>query len=76
MSESDKHKIIHIDEADRGLCYYCGKPAGLKVGLWSDMPEIEEGSKQSWREILICRDCNDKHNWIDEQELPDTYIGY
>lgn len=76
MSESNKHKIVHVDEADRGLCYYCGKPAGLKVGLWSDTSQAGEDSGQSWRAILICRDCNDKHKWVDEQELPDTYIGY
>ena len=76
MSDPNKHKIVHIDESDRGLCYYCGKPAGLKVGLWTDTSQVSEDTGQSWRAILICRDCNDKHRWVDEQELPDTYIGY
>lgn len=75
MSKSEKHKTAHVDEADRGLCYYCGKPAVLKVGLWSEHSPSEE-VKESWRAILICRNCNERHKWVDEQELPDTYIGY
>lgn len=76
VSKTEKHKVIHVDESDRGLCYYCGKPALLKVGLWADVSPVAEESKQSWRAILICKSCNDKHRWIDEQELPDTYLGY
>ncbi len=76
MSKEEKHKVIHVDESDRGLCYYCGKPAFLKVGLWADVSPVAEDTGQSWRAILICRGCNAKHKWIDEQELPDTYLGY
>ncbi len=76
MSSKEKHKTVHIDEADRGLCYYCGKPASFKVGLWTDVSPMAEDVKQSWRAILICRDCNARHRWVDEQELPDTYLGY
>jgi len=75
MSSKSKHKTIHVDEADRGLCY-CGKPASFKVGLWADVPPTAEDVKQSWCAILICRDCNARHRWVDEQELPDTYLGY
>ncbi len=72
----EKHKTIHLDEADRGLCYYCGQPASIKVGLWADVSPMAEEAKQSWRAILICRDCNARHKLVDEQELPDTYLGY
>lgn len=73
MTSTHGHKTVHVDEADRGLCYYCGRPASFKVGLWSSG---DEETGQSWRAILICKGCNDKHRWIDEQELPDTYLGY
>ncbi len=47
-------KTIHIDESDRGSCYYCGSPAAIKVGMWSDLePRNEEDEKQSWR---VCSD--------------------
>lgn len=73
---SKKHDTIHIDESDRGTCYYCGKPAAIKVGMWSDLSSSEIENKNSWRAVLICKNCNDKHNWVDEQGLPDTYLGY
>ncbi len=73
---SKKHDVIHIDESDRGTCYYCGKPAAIKVAMWSDLSPTSEDTEQNWRAVLICRDCNDKHNLVDEQGLPDTYLGY
>jgi 5-methylcytosine-specific restriction endonuclease McrA len=73
---TEKHDIVHIDESDRGACYYCGRPAAIKVGMWSDLTSTEEDTEQSWRAVLICKDCNDKHRWVDEQGLPDTYLGY
>lgn len=73
MSDALKHKTVHVDEADRGLCYYCGKPSSFKVGLWSS---DTENDRQTWRAILICKSCNDRHRWVDERELPDTYLGY
>ncbi len=73
---SKKHDVIHIDESDRGTCYYCGKPAAIKVAMWSDLSPTSENTEQNWRAVLICRDCNDKHNLVDEQGLPDTYLGY
>jgi 5-methylcytosine-specific restriction endonuclease McrA len=74
---TEKHKTIHIDESDRGSCYYCGSPAAIKVGMWSDLSHTnEEDEKQSWRAVLICKECNSKHSWVDEQGLPDTYLGY
>ena len=73
---TEKHDIVHIDESDRGTCYYCGRPAAIKVGMWSDLLSTSEDSVQSWRAVLICKNCNDKHSWVDEQGLPDTYLGY
>lgn len=70
---NNEHRTVHIDESDRGLCYYCGRPASFKVGLWS---AESEKSGQTWRATLICKACNERHRWIDEQELPDTYLGY
>lgn len=67
---------IRIDESDRGSCYFCGKPAGIKVGLWSDLNPMTESVDLSWREVLICKNCNIKHRWVDEQGLPDTFVGY
>ena len=69
-------KKIRIDESDQGLCYFCGKPAGIKVGLWSSLEQLPESVTQNWREVLICRRCNETHHWVDEQGLPDTYVGY
>ena len=69
-------KKIRIDESDQGLCYFCGKPAGIKVGLWSSLEQLPESVTQNWREVLICRRCNETHNWVDEEGLPDTYVGY
>lgn len=69
-----EHKIIHIDESDRGLCYYCGKPASVKVGLWSSSSSEEE--TKNWRAVLVCSDCNKRHKIVDEQDLADTYLGY
>lgn len=68
-------KKIRVDESDRGLCYFCGKPAGIKVGLWSSLEPLESVI-QNWREVLICRRCNETHHWVDEQGLPDTFVGY
>lgn len=68
------HEIVHIDESDRGLCYYCGRPASIKIGLWSDLAESD--AKQSWRAVLICSNCNDKHRVVDEEAFSDTYLGY
>lgn len=73
---TEKHDIVHIDESDRGVCYYCGRPAIIKVGIWSELSSSNEDSGQSWRAVLICKDCNAKHSWVDEQGLPDTYLGY
>ena len=69
-------KKVRIDESDRGSCYFCGKPASIKVGLWSDLEHMTESVTQDWREVLICRRCNETHHWIDEQGLPDTFVGY
>ena len=76
MSKADKHRTEHVDESDRGPCYYCGRPSSIKVGLWSDLSSSDERDAASWRAVLICKDCNDKHRWVDEQGLPDTYLGY
>ena len=73
---TEKHKIIHIDESDRGSCYYCGSPAAIKVGMWSGLSPTSEDEKQSWRAVLICKECNNKHSLVDEQGLSDTYLGY
>jgi len=73
---TEKHNIVHVDESDRGVCYYCGRPAVIKVGIWSELASSNEATGQSWRAVLICKDCNDKHSWVDEQGLPDTYLGY
>ena len=69
-------KRVHIDESDRGLCYFCGKPASIKVGLWSYLERTSESGDQTWREVLICRRCNETHRWVGEQGLPDTFLGY
>jgi len=69
-------KKIRIDESDRGLCYFCGKSAGIKVGLWSSLEPMPESVMQNWREVLICMRCNETHHWVDEQGLPDTFVGY
>lgn len=37
---------------------------------------IQEPITQNWREVLICRRCNESHHWVDEQGLPDTFVGY
>ena len=71
-----EHKKVHLDESDRGLCYYCGNPASIKVGLWAGVSPEDEEASQTWRATLICKDCNARHKWVDEQELPDTYLGY
>ena len=73
---SKKHNVIHTDESERGTCHYCGKPATIKVSMWSDLSSTSEDTVQNWRVVLICKDCNDKHRWVDEQGLPDTYLGY
>jgi hypothetical protein len=73
---TEKHDIVHIDESDRGICYYCGRPSIIKVGIWSELLSSNEDEGKSWRAVLICKDCNVKHNWVDEQGLPDTYLGY
>lgn len=69
-------KKLHIDESDKGLCYFCGTPASIKVGLWSSLESVTESSVQNWREVLICRRCNETHRWVDEQGLSDTFVGY
>ena len=74
MNEKE-HRITHIDESDRGVCYYCGRPASVKVGLWSDISTSDEDAK-NWRAVLVCSDCNKKHKIVDEQEISDTYLGY
>ena len=69
-------KKIRIDESDRELCYFCGKPAGIKVGLWSNLEPMTESVTRNWRKVLICKRCNETHHWVDEQGLPDTFLGY
>ncbi|MEO9278109.1 MAG: hypothetical protein ABI340_10070 [Nitrososphaera sp.] len=73
MNEKE-HRVIHVDESDRGVCYYCGRPASVKIGLWSDIPTSDEDVK-SWRAVLVCSDCNNKHKIVDEQGISDTYLG-
>jgi hypothetical protein len=48
----------------------------FKVGVWSSIEPIQEPVSQNWREVLICRRCNESHHWVDEQGLPDTFVGY
>lgn len=76
LSLLSTEKKIRIDESERGLCYFCGKPASIKVGLWSNPDSMTESVMKSWREVLICSVCNETHRWVDEQGLPDTFLGY
>lgn len=71
-----KEKKIRIDESEQGLCYFCGKPSGIKIGLWASLEPTSESAMQNWREVLICRRCNETHHWVDEQGLSDTFVGY
>lgn len=52
------------------------KTIELKVGDFMTSEPISESVMQNWREVLICRRCNETHHWVDEQGLPDTFVGF
>lgn len=67
---------IRVDTSDRDLCYFCGNPADIKIGLWSYLKPMAQSNEQGWREVLICYDCNEEHKYVDLDGLADTGISY